>query len=262
MAEAALVAEDWEDVQTLRGLLEAGSRKPLLEALFTDEDYSWRLIAVFDELEQSGRRPLYQELERSAETANVDPHLLARLHLLDAGDPEVASLGSSPVADALPPRRFDVFLPLFPTLRGALIYRSPHYLRAVRSRLVNDVRDSLHRLGADVFERTKGPGWNADFGVHVGDDMWMLVETKMADRRDSLRQVRETAGLANLSSCPVILVLSSSSGAGIPSDRIYGVVPTFVVRWEDEGQTGLQKAMYAAESWIRENPDIRPAPFL
>ena len=253
MAEALLVNPEWKDVSALRELLAKQDRRPLLEAVFVDPDGDWRLVTAWPRLDITGTRPIYKALDSSVAGTKLNPKLLTQLVLLNSADPDAQILASAPIADAFPPRRFDVELPSLPTFRGAVIARDPHLERMVTGfRLEHDVRAALTEIGVTFELEPRLPiGWGADFRVERHPMHAVLVEVKVADKRSAKSRIRDAAGLANMAACPVVLVLALTESL-TDAARQFGLVPVFIVDWA-EGKAALQEALKAADEWFHKD---------
>lgn len=259
MAEAPLVGETWRDIESLRGLLDQLSTKPLTEAVFVNDEGDWRFVAALPDVDVTGTRPIYAALDEAAEQNNVDFALLSRLVLLDAADADAQTLTYAKVSPSAPPRQLDVTLPSLPGYAGAVLRRDARLERVLSGRrLEEEVLSELQAQGLNLIERGErlDIGWRADFivyprhGDHVQSARRFIVEVVIADRRSVKTRIRDAAGMANVAGCPVILVMSSPEPGALELQASYGVVPVLTVDWERQGAGRLRETLAEAARWI------------
>jgi hypothetical protein len=255
VVEASVVGDVWRDVEELRSLLGGPGLAPLAEALFVNDDGDWRLVVVMADVEAKGTRPIYAALDEVAQRKQADFSLLSHLVVLDPIDHDSQAVVSSPVVQSIPPKRLNFTIPSLAGYQGAVLRRDPRFERQRSGRrLEAEVSDALRELGVPVQSEFRlAIGWRADFAVSVGSDRSVLIELKVTDRRSVKTRIRDSAGMANVSERPVVLVMLSADQGGIDVEERYGAIPVFPVDWERQGIAGLSEALAKASRWITEN---------
>jgi hypothetical protein len=260
MVEATLVDEIWREVSALRKLIETADSRPLTEALFIDPVGSWRLVAVYADIESAGVRPIYRTLDDAAKKEQVDVGLLSQLVLLDPSDQEAQILAASSTISQDPPRRFEVEIRSLPGYVGAVISRDlVSERRATGQQLEQSVADALAQRSLSFEQQRRlSIGWRPDFVVSTaaGD---FLIEAVVTGRKSLKSRLRDAAGLANVAERPVIMVAIIMDGFDLELKRSYGSVPLLIVDWDSvDSALELDNAIKEAERWLKHTTALAP----
>lgn len=260
MVEAALVAGEWDDVLALTAALQSLDRKPLVVAVFASDEGDWRLVAVIRDVDVTGTRPIYRELDERVQAQDVPPSLIPRLLILDLEDPDARSLVLSSV-EPVPVRHFAAYISALPNHRGAVIHRDSHALRSISARRLEfEVAAALSASGLVTHLGVQLTGGaRVDFVVEDPSGRAAAVDAVVADRKKIRPQVTRAAGIANLAGMPVVLVAGGFEEWGGSARTRHGVVPVFLVNWSVQDPTRLLDAIAAAWDWVAQ-PDLAIPP--
>lgn len=254
MVGASLVTDLWPEVEALRHLLQAHRLSPSLEAFFVTDNGDWRLLAVVPDPDRAGAGPIYSALETEASETGTDISLLSRLTLLAQDDPDAAPLANSPVVTSTPPRRLDARVPSLAGYSGAVLHRAeaPRFQRFQAEVVSALVDDGL--LTKQAAENTAGE--DVDFVIEAGPDRQVLIEIKLAERRNLRYRIAEALGIANLWGRPLVLILGTGNPRGLGLVESIGFVPVFPVDWTRDGVAGVRAALARASAWSPSHPPL------
>ena len=241
MAVSSLVDEARGDASKLAEALRRSDIAQVAQVVIVDRFGQWRLLLVTTELESEGRLNLARRLHAFLRDSDLPSGALERVelvgpeewHWLSAGNASwsVLSWGASSLED-----ESIVFT----------VWVDPGFRRAFEFVVEGQIVERFTSMGYVVrHEPSFDRRLRADLEVE-GAGRRVLIEIKQSNRKNQNARFRDMAGIANLTSTPVALVLLSDFP--VPDELLHpqGAIPVCAV---DLSATGIEGVVRTVESF-------------